>query len=143
MCIASYWSSPTLGIASGRFRSTNWYKWSNGKSCKHLTHTRLHLLATLSGDDKVATPDFHQTLKELKGLKAMGCFGSWDSLDRAIQMLDPQSKDSLGDTREKSRTDDHPLTEVEVSAAGRRQQDIHYVNGMPLATTNGTRDSSR
>ena len=108
-----------------------------------LSHTKLNLLATLSGDDKVAIPDFHQTLKELKGLMAMGCFGSWDSLDRAMQMLDPQSKDSLGDTREKSRTNDHPLTEVQVSAAGRRQQDIRYVNGMPSAITNGIHDSSR
>ena len=58
-------------------------------------------------------------------------------------MLDPPSKDSLEDTREKSQTDDHPLTEVEVSAAGRRQQDIHYVNGMPLAITIGIHDSSR
>ena len=96
-----------------------------------LSHTRLNLLVTLSGDDKVSTTDFDDTLKELKGLKAMGCFGSWDSLDRAIQMLDPQS------------TDDHPLSEVEVSAAGRRQQDIQYVNGMTLAMTNGIHDSSR
>ena len=96
-----------------------------------LFHTRLTLLETLSGDDKLSTTDINDTLKELKGSKAMGCFGSWDSLDRAIQMLDPQS------------TDDHPLSEVEVSAAGRRQQDIQYVNGMTLAMTNGIHDSSR
>ena len=34
MCMAFYWSSPNLGIASGRFRSNSWYKWSNGKSCR-------------------------------------------------------------------------------------------------------------
>ena len=95
-----------------------------------LFHTRLTLLATLSGDDKVSTADFNDTLNELKGLKAMGCFGSWDNLDRAIQMLDPLS------------TDDHPLSEVEVSAAGRRQQDVQYVMN-PLAITNGIHDSSR
>ena len=89
-----------------------------------LLHTRLTLLETLSGDDKLSATDINDTLKELKGLKAMGCFGSWDSLDRAIQILDPQS------------TDDHPLSEVEVSAAGRRQQDLQYVMN-PLAITNG------
>ena len=56
-----------------------------------LSHTRETLQATLSVDAKVSTPDFQQTLVDLKALKAMGCFGRGDSLDRALEMLDPQN----------------------------------------------------
>ena len=56
-----------------------------------LSHTRETLQATLSVDAKVSTPDFQQTLVDLKALKALGCFGRCDSLDRAKDMLDPQN----------------------------------------------------
>ena len=96
---------------------------------QQMSETRQRLLTTLSSDVKVATPDQHQALQELRNLKYISCLGFFPALDRAIQRLSPLTSDGPGDTHGEKGFDDAQLNQTELSAASSRQPDIHYLNG--------------
>ena len=98
---------------------------------------------TLSSDVKVATPDQHQALQELRNLKSISCLGFFPALDRAIQRLSLPTRDGPGDTHGEKGSDDAQLNQTELSAASSRQPDNHYLNGMSVTVESGGHDCSR
>ena len=110
---------------------------------QQLSETRQRLLVTLSSDVKVATPDQHQALQELRNLKSISCLGFFPGLDRAIQRLSLPTRDGPGDTHGEKGSDDAQLNQTELSAASSRQQDLHYLNAMSVTVESGGHDSSR
>ena len=107
-----------------------------------LSEMRNRLLATLSGDVNVPSPNQHRALLELLNLKSISSLGFFPGLDRAIQRHSPHGKHDQRDPQGETGIEDEQLNQTELAAASSRQQDFHYVNGMSVAMESGGLDSS-